>query len=80
MAALARYFFFATASPATGFHDDPVAPILIALALASFAAAREILNWPVNPCSGTRASVKRDAAVAESRDGETYILSGWIKR
>jgi len=38
MTALASVLFFA-ASPASGSHDDPVAPILIALVLMSFAAA-----------------------------------------
>ena len=38
MTALASYLFFA-ASPVSGSHDDPVAPILIALVLMSFAAA-----------------------------------------
>jgi Kef-type K+ transport system membrane component KefB len=39
MTALASYLFLASASPTTGSHDDPVAPILIALVLMSFAAA-----------------------------------------
>src|SRR5580704_8091313 len=39
MTALATHLFFASASPATGSLDDPVAPILIALVLMSFAAA-----------------------------------------
>src|SRR5277367_1204998 len=39
MTALASYLFFASATPTTGSHTDPVAPILIALVLMSFAAA-----------------------------------------
>src|SRR5271154_5196192 len=38
MTALASYLFLAPPFPATGSHDDPVAPILIALVLMSFAA------------------------------------------
>src|SRR5277367_1646141 len=39
MTALASYLFFASATPTAGSHTDPVAPILIALVLMSFAAA-----------------------------------------
>ena len=39
MTALVSYLFFASASPATASHTDPVAPILIALVAMSFAAA-----------------------------------------
>src|SRR5882757_6698873 len=39
MTALASYFFLAAASPESASHDDPVAPILIALVLMAFAAA-----------------------------------------
>jgi Kef-type K+ transport system membrane component KefB len=38
MIALVSYLFFAT-SPASGTHTDPIAPILIALVMMSFAAA-----------------------------------------
>jgi|SRR5882757_3742518 len=39
MTALASYFFLAAVSPESASHDDPVAPILIALVLMAFAAA-----------------------------------------
>src|SRR5271169_3732222 len=38
MTAFATYYFLAAATPASGSHDDPVAPILIALVLMSLAA------------------------------------------
>ena len=39
MIILGTHFFFAAVTPGSASHDDPVAPILIALVMMAFAAA-----------------------------------------